>query len=557
MHLNPAADGSSEATALSLAFALGLLWLAWRRRDALHACFGVGLLGWALWLATPPGAAAWRTALGLGCLAIAGLAAATSGWRTGRPERALLAVLGVALGVALWHDGHADPTAARWTPAAGMLFAANLLRLLLERHLQSLRVLQATLADLQQQRAAQQAELARTQAQMQQAHEAAEAADQARARFMAAASHDLRQPAHALGLYMAALRAGGLAPAQAEIADRMAASLRAMEAMFAALLDVSRMDAGAVLPHWNLVALAPLLRRLADECAPAAEARGLRLALHLAPAVTEPDALTVSDAMLLERVLRNLLANAVQYTPQGGVLLACRARTAADGTVGWRIEVWDSGIGIAAADQERVFEEFIQLGNPGRQRAGGQGLGLAIVQGLVRLLQLRLSLHSRPGRGSVFFIDGLQPAGTMPRQAAAARGGLRRLAGTVVAVIEDDADVRDAMARLLRLWECAVVEGADAAEVLRQQQALARPVDAVVADVRLAAGRQGPDELRLLFAAWGREVPALLVSGETAPGRLRELAAAGHTCLAKPVSPARLRAWLEQAVLRGTAESAP
>jgi signal transduction histidine kinase len=552
MQLNPGADGSAEVAALSLACGLALLWLAWRRRDALRASFGIGLLGWAWWLATPAGPA-WRAALGTGCLAIGLLAATATGWRAGRLERALLTLLGAALLGAVWHDGHA--AAARcWTPLAGLLFTADVLRLMVGRHLQSLHALEAAMAGLQQKLVAQQAELVQTQAQMRRAHEAAEAADQARARFLAAASHDLRQPAHALGLYTAALRAGGLAPAQAEIAERMAAALAAMEAMFAALLDVSRMDADAVRPHWDLVALAPLLRRLADECAPAAEARGLRLGLHLAPAVTEAGALTVSDELLLERVLRNLLANAVKFTRQGGVLLACRARTAADGTRGWRIEVWDSGIGIAAADQERVFEEFLQLGNSGRERAVGQGLGLAIVQRLVHLLQLRLSLHSRPGRGSVFFIDGLLPAAATPRQAAAARNGLRRLAGTVVAVIEDDADVRDAMVRLLQMWDCTALAGAAADDVLRQQQAAALRVHAVVADVHLAGGRHGPDELRVLFAAWGREVPALLVSGETSPGRLRELEAGGHTCLAKPVSPARLRAWLEQAVARDIAE---
>jgi two-component system, sensor histidine kinase len=178
-------------------------------------------------------------------------------------------------------------------------------------------------------------------------------------------------------------------------------------------------------------------------------------------------------------------------------------------------------------------------------RSGGLGLGLAIVRRLARLLQLRLVLHSRPGRGSVFFVEGLAPAGPQPRKAAAARHHNRRLAGHTVAVIEDDAEVRDAMRRLLQLWECEVVDGASAAELL-QRLGPQEHAQAVVADVRLAEGRRGPDEAQRLFSEWGRRVPLLLVSGETAPEQLRQLQQAGHTCLAKPVSPARLRAWLEQ-----------
>ncbi len=462
------------------------------------------------------------------------------------PRRAGRALLAAALPGWAWLLAAPPQGVAHTALAAccGALTAAALLH----RAGRSQRAAQTALA---QRVAEQQAELKQLQMQMRQAQAAAEAADQAKTRFLAAASHDLRQPAHALGLYLAALRAHALAPAQAEIAERMAASLAALEALFAALLDVSRIDAGAVVPHWELLAPAPLLRRLADEWAPAAEARGLRLALHLAPEVADPAALTVSDALLLERIVRNLLSNAVKYTREGGVLLACRPRTAADGTRAWRIEVWDSGVGIAAADHERVFEEFAQVA----AQAPGAGLGLAIVRRLAAVLQLRVSLHSRRGRGSVFCIEGLQPAGVGPQRAAVARRELRRLAGTVVAVIEDDADVRDALCRLLRLWECEVVAGADAAEVQRHAQAAALRADVVVADVHLAEGRLGPDEAQALLGAWGRSLPVLLVSADVAPARLRQWQAEGHACLAKPVSPAQLRAWLEAALQ--PAESAP
>ena len=454
-----------------------------------------------------------------------------------------------------WTAGLAQPwlEALRWLLVAGRLFAAvAALGWHRQQQTKEARAAAATAA-LQQRLQDQAVELAATRQQMHQALEAAEAAAQARSSFLAAASHDLRQPAHALGLYTAALRAGPLAPEQAEIASRMQASLAALDTMFAALMDVSRMDAGAVAPQWDTVSLAPLLHRLAVEWAPQAEARGLRLAVH----VSDPLAVTVTDPLLLERVLRNLLANAVKYTQQGGVLLACRARTATDGALGWRVEVWDTGIGIAPAERERVFEEFYQVANPGRERGQGLGLGLAIVQRLVRLLQLRLVMHSVPGRGSVFLLSGLASAGPATQRAAVARQAMRQLEGLGVAVLEDDADVRDAMRRLLTLWGCGVLEGTDAQDLLRRGPA-GFAVNALIADVRLAHGHQGPDEARALAAAWGRAVPVLLVSGETGADALQALQQAGHQVLAKPVSPARLRTWLES-VAAGlpTAQAAP
>ena len=520
------------------------------------------------------GAAGWVS----GAVGALGLIAFLAGARQRRSGLIAAASALLALAAAAWFGRDELPG---WLAAALSLLVMAAALLSIEVTLRALRASQAQRQVLQQRLAEHGAQLDEARQQMQQAQATAEAADQAKARFLAAASHDLRQPAHALGLYTAALRAGPLAPAQAEVVDRMQATLLALEALFAALLDVSRMDAGAVLPQWDTVLLAPLLQRLAQEWAPQAEARGLRLAVHIA----DPAAMTVTDPVLLERVLRNLLANAVAHTPRGGVLLACRPRTSADGESHLRIEVWDSGVGIAPADQERVFDEFFQVSN-GRaiqrtsqrasQRASqqadqrknphinkpGQGLGLAIVQRLVRLLQLRVVLHSRPGRGSVFFLEGLAPAGVAPLAVAAARLQMRlqmrRLAGLLVAVLEDEDDVRDATRRLLQLWDCRVVDGASATELL---QRLPQPQDApqaLVADLQLAAGKNGGknggksggesgvDEVRRLQAAWGHAVPVLWISGETAPDGLRAALPAGATVLTKPVSPARLRAWLEQ-----------
>jgi two-component system, sensor histidine kinase len=480
---------------------------------------------------TAGGMASAMAGISGGALLSLGIVVAFIGWRQ---RRSALAAVGLLLLVAA-----ALLLAGLLPAAAGVLLVLLGLAVTLWLTHRALRALQAGRrhqADLQQRLAQRDAEADHLRRDLQQALASAEAADQAKARFLAAASHDLRQPAHALGLYTAALRAGPLAPQQAELAERMQGSLAALDTLFAALLDVSRMDAGAVVPQWDTVPLAPLLRRLADEWAPQAEARGLRLALH----VSDPGAMTVTDPVLLERVLRNLLANAVKYTPRGGVLLACRLRTGADGRGHYRIEVWDSGEGIAPADQGRVFEDFFQAGG---SASAGLGLGLAIVQRLVRLLQLHVQLHSQPGRGSVFMVEGLAPAGVAPQAVAAARREMRRLAGLCVVVLEDDTEVRDAMRRLLLLWDCQVRDGASAAELLAGS---ASPPQAVVADLRLAAGRTGVDELRQLQAAWGCAVPVLWISGETAPDGLRAALPPQATVLTKPVSPARLRAWLEQ-----------
>ena len=483
------------------------------------------------------GGAGWIS----GALGALGLLLLFTAGRQRRPALALGALALLALAAAVWLARAALPAGLA---AAGLVLGLAAALLMIEVAARALRASQAQRHELQQSLAERSINLDQARLQLQQAQAAAEAADQAKARFLAAASHDLRQPAHALGLYTAALRAGPLAPAQAEIADRMQGSLVALDAMFAALLDVSRMDAGAVLPQWDTVLLAPLLQRLADESAPQAEARGLRLAVHIA----DPAAMTVTDPVLLERVLRNLLANAVACTQRGGVLLACRPRTAPGGERHLRIEVWDSGVGIAPAEQGRVFDEFYQAGLAGAERsrkAGpGQGLGLAIVQRLVRLLQLRVVLHSQPGRGSVFFVDGLAPAGVAPLAVAAARLQMRRLAGLLVAVLEDDADVRDAMRRLLQLWDCRVVDAASSTELLARLPGPPQAPDALVADLHLAAGRSGVDEVRRLHTAWGRAVPVLWISGEA--NGLRATLPASATVLTKPVSPARLRAWLEQ-----------
>ncbi|WP_148360723.1 sensor histidine kinase, partial [Acidisphaera rubrifaciens] len=226
--------------------------------------------------------------------------------------------------------------------------------------------------------------------------DAAERASLEKSRFLAAASHDLRQPVHALGLFAGALRHGMPEPARQAVLDQVAASLEAMDGLFASLLDLSRLDAGVIEPRPRAFALHPLLARLVAEYAAEAAARGIGLRLVPTEAVVQ------TDPVLLERMLRNLIANAVRYTERGRVLVGARRQTRDGARV--RVEVWDTGPGIAEADQPTVFEEFAQLANPERARGKGLGLGLAIVRRLSHLIDCPVALRSRPGRGSVFSV---------------------------------------------------------------------------------------------------------------------------------------------------------
>lgn len=370
-----------------------------------------------------------------------------------------------------------------------------------------------------------------------------EQTSRARSRFMAAASHDLRQPLHALGLLTGRLH-DQIDPAgpAAETAGRIDQMVQALDSMVDGLLDVSRLDAGAVKPRLRDLPLGPLLDRLGASAAPMAEARGLRWRQRPCTCWVR------SDPLQLERVLRNVVDNALRYTERGGVLLGCRRR-GADVVV----SVWDTGPGIAAADQQRVFEEFVQLGNPGRDRRQGLGLGLAIVSRLCGLLGHPLALRSRPGSGSCFSVrlpgvpaaapagpTGVGADGPSP-QAGAFDWPLARLR---VALVEDDDAVRDSTAALLRHWGCQVLCAADADALLARMAAQAdwQP-SAIVSDHRLAVG-DGLEAIARLRRHCGRRVPALLLSGQPSAAPVDALTADGITAARKPLAAVSLRAWL-------------
>lgn len=367
----------------------------------------------------------------------------------------------------------------------------------------------------------------------------AERANHAKSRFLAAASHDLRQPMHALGLFVAEL-AGRLHGSEHRgLIRQIEESVGAMEDLLDALLDMSKLDASGVTASRSVFALQPLLSRIVDDFSADALQRGLRLKLRATDLWIE------SDPLLFERIVINLLSNAVRYTQRGGVLVAARRR-------GERVvvEVRDSGPGIPDEAQEMIFEEFYQLQNPARTRGQGLGLGLAIVRRLSELLEHRVTVKSHPGQGAVFAIE--VPRADAPDHAhrQAEPENLPERLSMSVLVIDDDAGSRTGIAGLLASWGCHVLCAAtlsEARDAIRQHD---RAPALILCDFRLAAVASGIDVLDTLRAELASDIAAALVTGDTDP-QVRQMAAArGYPVLHKPVRPARLRALVQQTLVR-------
>ncbi|MBS0360362.1 MAG: hybrid sensor histidine kinase/response regulator, partial [Proteobacteria bacterium] len=329
----------------------------------------------------------------------------------------------------------------------------------------------------------------------------AEQTSLAKSRFLAAASHDLRQPVHALGMFVGALRNQKLPTRAGLLIDHIDASVAAMDGLFTSLLDISKLDAGVVEKRVERTPLDPLIARICRDLAGAAKEKGIwidRVPTTMA---------AVSDPILLERILRNLIGNAVKHTETGRILVGARRHR--DRVI---LEVWDTGPGIPADQREAIFEEFYQLANPDRDRAKGLGLGLAIVRRLTGILGHGLSLESWPGRGSVFRVT----AERAEPEPIAAEPPIRQAgASDLILAIDDEAQIRVAMAELLTSWGYEVVVAAGGDEAI---DALAggRP-KLIICDYRLRDGENGVDVVRRLHAVLGAQVPDLLLTGETGP----------------------------------------
>ncbi|HLX30991.1 MAG TPA: hybrid sensor histidine kinase/response regulator [Casimicrobiaceae bacterium] len=372
------------------------------------------------------------------------------------------------------------------------------------------------------------------------ARAAAEAANLAKSQLLAAASHDLRQPLHALGLYVAALAARAQDAEWRPLVMNVESAANALEIQFAQLIDLSRLDAGALAPERSDVALGPLFARIRTEFAPQAAARGLSLRIVQTKLVVD------SDPALLERIVGNLVANGIRYTNYGGVLIGARPRGEHVA-----IDVVDTGVGIATPDRQRIFEEFYRVrdDNMPSQARRGMGLGLAIVRRFADLLGHGIELDSREGIGSRFRV--LVPRAARGRsriryRVSSSRGSdvctTPSCIGRVVAVVDDDAATLDAMQTLFATWGANVVCGDTIDTLIEAIGGLERYPDLIVADLRLASGRSGIEAVRQLRHELGVPVPAIIVSGDTGTNAEREARTAGLMLLPKPVVAATLHA---------------
>lgn len=363
----------------------------------------------------------------------------------------------------------------------------------------------------------------------------AEQSSRAKTRFLASASHDLRQPVHAMILFVAALARRQADDKQSqELVGKIDRSLDSVKGLLDSLLDISKLDANIVHVRNERFDVRTLLDQVVNEFAGEAEGKGL----HLRAA--GQSIFVDSDLVLLGRVVRNLAANAVRYTETGGILIAVRKRGGKA-----RIEIWDTGIGIKDEDQREIFQEFFQLRTVSEDQQGGLGLGLSIVKRTCDLLQCPLEVISEPGSGSRFLV-------TLPLSSdqshAVPRVDMDVLEAGVsddkphILLVEDDPQSADAMRGLLESWgyKCALAERIEAIDDAVAE--LDGRIDLVVSDYRLPEGETGDVAAAKVRALAGENMPVLIVTGDTGPDRLLDLRGTGFDLLHKPVQPAELRA---------------
>jgi Na+/proline symporter/CheY-like chemotaxis protein len=378
-------------------------------------------------------------------------------------------------------------------------------------------------------------ELTRLNAELGRAKAEADDANVSKTRFIAAASHDILQPLNAARLYVTSLIERQRAGEDGDLVQNIDASLEAVEEIFAALLDMSRLDTGAMQPEMTDFRIDELLQRLEVEFAPLAREKGLELKFM-------PCALAVrSDRRLLRRLLQNLVSNAIKYTPAGGVVIGCRRRGAR-----LRIDVYDTGIGIPQGKRRAVFKEFHRL-DQGARVARGVGLGLSIVERIARVLDCEVALKSNVGRGSRFSVEVPRAAAAIgaPVLHAVPKAAAGQLAGTVALCIDNERAILDGMQTLLGGWGCRVLKAADLAEALAAIEGSGLHPDGLLVDYHLDGGN-GMVAIAELRRRHGRDVPAILVTADRSVHVREEARAAGVHVLNKPVKPASLRALITQ-----------
>jgi signal transduction histidine kinase len=349
-------------------------------------------------------------------------------------------------------------------------------------------------------------------------------------RFVASAAHDLRQPLHALGMFCATLEQRLQSTPERPLVRNMMNAIESLEESFGAMLDISRLDAGVVQTAAQTFPIRDIFRRLYQQFGGDAEAHNLALRFRATRRIVH------SDPLLLERVLANLVQNALRYTRRGGVLVA--ARRHANGIA---LEVWDTGLGIPPDKLEMIFREFYQIDNPERDRSRGLGMGLAIVQRICKLLDHPLELRSRVGRGTVFRV--IVPAGDpnaidAPTQVETVPP--RKLGTIRVLLIDDERAIRDATRELLVPMQVEVLTAATIAEALEQAQRARGQIDMILSDWRLRGQENGIEAVRAVRAVSGEGTPAVLITGDTSPDLLKLAHESGLVVLHKPLQPRQL-----------------
>jgi signal transduction histidine kinase len=482
-----------------------------------------GLLAYEALLAYPPGSAERALALSrIAAFLVAALAlVGMSGWLIARHAIAPIAEITGAIE----RIGRGEEVRLQVGP--GLLMAR------LQRGVNN-----ASLA-LARSRNRMEGELGHTLLELADKHARLEAASQSRSRLLAAASHDLRQPLYALTLFSSALRTHETDPVRLAQLMRIEECVASLDNLFSELLDLSRLETGAVHPTIGDVRVDDVFDEVSRNFRMPAESRGLRLI------VRKTDAWARSDRTMLTRILNNLVSNALRYTEFGGVLVGVRHQ--ASGEV--RIDVWDSGRGIAPEHQERVFEEFYQVASaspPDGEQRRGLGLGLATVRKLTDLLEGRIALASIHGRGTRISLT--LPAASADAHLLHAQGADLPLdvSGLRVLVVDDEPSILEGLRALLEEWGCDIRAADDEAAALAAIAGWPQAPDLVISDLRLREGRSGVDMMRAVARLYHQD-PArpgfarLLVTGETRPDRIGEIAAHRIPVLFKPVSPQKLR----------------
>ena len=358
----------------------------------------------------------------------------------------------------------------------------------------------------------------------------AEHAARAKTQFLASASHDLRQPVHALALFADALSHEVKTAKGQNLMNNLSRSVESIDELLTSLLDISKLDAGTVKVNASDIELKPIMNKVINEFSAEAEKKGLslrvrdtRLAVH-------------SDPVLLGNIVRNLVSNALRYTRQGGILVACRARQKEVS-----IEVWDTGSGIPESEREKIFAEFYQLHNPERDRGKGLGLGLAICQRTCELLGHQIKVYSRPRRGSVFKIEAQRTELHTQRETAPPVVQPALMEHPLILVVDDEINILNAMEAVLTTWGCEVITAGSGKEASARLAEHPKKPDLIICDYRLREGETGTDVISRLHAEMNQPVPAIIMTGDTAPESIRHTQASGHALLHKPVKPMELQ----------------